>query len=117
MRHKKANRKLNRPSSQRRALLRNLVTSLFEHGRITTTHARARELKRVADKMVTLAKKGDLHSRRQALKVFYKKNVLADLFDSAQEKFGERNGGYTRILKVGYRQGDNASISLVELVD
>lgn len=117
MRHRKANRKLNRPSGQRRALLRNLATSLFEEGRIITTHARARELKRVADKVVTLAKRGDLHSRRQALKLLYKKEVLSGLFDSAQERFGVRRGGYTRILKIGHRKGDNASISMVELVD
>jgi large subunit ribosomal protein L17 len=117
MRHRKANRKLNRPSGQRRALLRNLATSLFENGRIITTHARARELKRMADKIVTLAKKGDLHSRRQALRVLYKKETMSDLFASAREKFGDRNGGYTRILKIGYRKGDNASISMVELVD
>lgn len=117
MRHRKAGVKLNRTSSHRNAMFRNMVTSLFQHGRIKTTDAKAKELRRWADHMVTLAKRGDLHARRQALAVMRDKKVVHALFESAQERFGESNGGYTRIVKIGIRKGDAAPLSLVELVE
>ncbi|MFC1896114.1 50S ribosomal protein L17 [Thermodesulfobacteriota bacterium] len=115
MRHLKAGIKLNRTSSHRNAMFRNMVTSLFDHGRVTTTEAKAKELRRWADRMVTLAKRGDLHARRQALAVMRNKNVVHKLFETAQERFGGSEGGYTRVTKLGFRAGDAAPMSLVEL--
>ena len=116
MRHRKAGLKLNRTSSHRNAMFRNMVTSLFKHDRIRTTDAKAKELRRWADKMVTLAKRGDLHARRQALSIMMEKNVVHKLFEEASDRFGSINGGYTRLVKLGTRPGDAASVTLVELV-
>ena len=115
MRHKKSGRQLNRNSSHRKAMFRNMVTSLFKYGRITTTDAKAKELRKLADSMVTLAKRGDLHALRQALSVIMEKDVVYKLFDEAQERFGEISGGYTRIIKSGRRTGDAAPMSVIEL--
>lgn len=116
MRHQKSGIKLNRTSSHRQAMFRNMVTSLFKYDRIRTTDAKAKELRRWADRMITLAKKGDLHSRRQVLAIMREKDVVHKLFEKAQERFGSINGGYTRIIKLGRRPGDAASISLIELI-
>lgn len=116
MRHQKAGRKLNRSPSHREAMLRNLVTSLFEHERIETTDAKAKELRPLAEKMISLSKKGDLHSRRQALAVIRKKEVTHKLFDVLSKEFQGREGGYLRIVKTGRRVGDGAPLSIVELV-
>jgi large subunit ribosomal protein L17 len=116
MRHLKAGRKLGRTSSHRLATLRNMVTSLLEHEKIQTTDAKAKELKRLADKMITLGKRGDLHARRQSLRIIRDKNVAKKLFDDIAPRFKDRNGGYTRIMKMRRRPGDNAPISIIELV-
>ena len=116
MRHQKAGKKLNRTGSHRDAMFRNMVTSLFIHGRVQTTDAKAKELRRWADQMITLAKRGDLHARRQALSVVRSKVVVHKLFEEASERFGQRAGGYTRVIKVGRRLGDSAPISIVEFV-
>ena len=97
-------------------MFRNMVTSLFEHGRIRTTDAKAKELRRWADRMITLAKRGDHHARRQALAVMRDKTVVHKLFEEVVDRFGDRAGGYTNVIKVGRRRGDAAPISLVELV-
>jgi len=115
MRHLKAGRKLGRTTSHRLATLRNMVTSLIEYERITTTDAKAKELRRLADKMITLGKRGDLHARRQAMKVIRLKSVGKKLFDEVAPRFEGRNGGYTRIIKCGRRRGDNAPLSIIEL--
>jgi large subunit ribosomal protein L17 len=117
MRHRKAGRKLGRSSSHRQALLRNMVTSLLDHERIQTTDAKAKELRRFTDRMITLGKRGDLHARRQALRVIRSKEVTAKLFDELADRYRERPGGYTRVMKLGQRQGDAAPMSLIELLD
>jgi len=117
MRHQKARRKLGRTSSHRQALLRNLVTSLLMHERIITTEAKARELRRIAEKMITLAKREDLHARRQAAKIIMDESVLKKLFDSLGARFAKRSGGYTRITKLSYRVGDGAPLAAIELLD
>jgi large subunit ribosomal protein L17 len=116
MRHKKFGRALGRSSSHRSAMFRNMVTSLFEHERIVTTHEKAKEVRPIAEKMITLAKRGDLHARRKALSFIRSKKVVAKLFEQIVEQFKERNGGYTRILQTGVRQGDAASMAIIELV-
>lgn len=116
MRHRKAGLKLNRTASHRNAMFRNMVTSLLKHDRIRTTGAKAKELRRWADHIVTLAKRGDLHARRQALAIVREKDVVHKLFENAAERFGEISGGYTRVVKLGRRPGDAAPVSLVELV-
>lgn len=116
MRHRKSGRKLGRTSAHRKAMLRNMVTSLFEHERIVTTVPKAKEARRVADKMITLAKRGDLHARRQAHAYIQSKDVVAKLFDEIQEQFVDRQGGYTRIIRTGVRQGDAAQMAILELV-
>jgi len=116
MRHRKAGLKLNRTSSHRDAMFRNMVTSLFKHQRIRTTDVKAKELRRWADNLITLAKRGDLHARRQALSIVREKEVVHKLFAEAAENYGDRPGGYTRIIKLGRRPGDAAPISLIELV-
>jgi len=116
MRHRKAGRKLGRTSSHLKATLRNLVTSLLEHEKIETTDAKAKELRKIADKMITLGKRGDLHARRQALSVIMTKKVVKKLFEEIAPRFQNRQGGYTRIMKVGRRLGDNAPLSIIELV-
>ncbi len=98
-------------------MFRNMVTSLLKHGRIQTTDAKAKELRRWADNMITLAKKGDLSARRRALAVIREKAVVHQLFAEAPARFSGRNGGYTRVIKIGFRPGDAAPISMVELVD
>ena len=109
-------RKLGRPSDQRRAMLRNLVTSFLEHGKITTTGTRAKETQSIAEKMISLGKRGDLHARRQALAYITKEDVVKKLFDEIAPKYNERNGGYTRIMKIGPRRGDAVELVVLELV-
>lgn len=116
MRHKKSGRKLGRNSSHREAMFRNMVTSLFEHERIVTTTEKAKELGPIAEKMITLAKRGDLHARRQAYSYIRSQEIVAKLFDEIGGMFADRNGGYTRIIKTGVRQGDAASMAIIELV-
>ena len=116
MRHRKATLKLNRTSSHRNAMFRNMVTSLFKHERIRTTDAKAKGLRRWADHLITLAKRGDLHARRQALSIVMEKDVVHKLFDEAADRFGGVSGGYTKIYKLGRRPGDAAALSMVELV-
>lgn len=111
-----AYRKLGMKSDHRRAMLRNMVTSFLKEERIETTEPRAKELKRVAEKIITLGKKGDLHSRRQALAYLREEDVVTKLFKEIAPRYAERQGGYTRIIKKGYRRGDAAEIVLVELV-
>ena len=117
MRHRKIGKKLNRTSAHRKALMRNMVTSLLDHERIETTDAKAKALRGVADRMITLGKRGDLHARRQAMSVIRSKEVTAKLFDELAERFRDRPGGYTRVIKVGNRVGDAAPISIIELVE
>lgn len=117
MRHNKSGRRLGRNSSNRKAMLRNMVTSLIDHERITTTDARAKEVRKIAEKMITLGKRGDLHARRQALSVIFEKKVVAKLFDRLAPRFQDRPGGYTRIIKIGNRSGDNAPVSIIEFVE
>lgn len=117
MRHQKAGRRLGKNSSHRKALFRNMVTSLLDHERIRTTDAKAKELRGIADRMITLGKRGDLHARRQALAVIRNKEVTAKLFDELADRYRERPGGYTRVIKIGQRAGDAAPQSIVELVD
>ncbi|HIW39383.1 MAG TPA: 50S ribosomal protein L17 [Candidatus Eubacterium pullicola] len=109
-------RKLGRPSAHRKAMLRNLVTDLFREERISTTAHRAKEARKEAEKMITLAKRGDLHARRQVLAYVYDEDVVTKLFDDIAPRYAERNGGYTRILKLGPRQGDCAEVVFLELV-
>ncbi len=116
MRHRKRSRRLVGKWEHRRALIRNLLNSLFVHERITTTLAKAKELRRAADKMITLAKRGDLHARRRALAVLQNKELVRKLFAEAKERFGDRQGGYTRIVRIGPRRGDAAMMAIVELV-
>ena len=117
MRHRKAGRRLGRNSSHQQAMMRNMVTSLFEHERIVTTTPKAKELRKLADKMITLAKRGDLHARRQALSVIRDKKVVDKLFTKLKEEYMGRNGGYTRIIRTGNRSGDAASMAIIELVN
>ena len=108
-------RKLGRNTAHRKAMLRNLVTDLLREGRISTTDTRAKEAGRIAEKMITLAKRGDLHARRQVLSFVYD-TVVTKLFEEIAPKYAERNGGYTRILKLGPRRGDCAEVVFLELV-
>ena len=116
MRHRKTGVKLNRTPSHRKAMFRNLVTSLLKHDRIRTTDAKAKELRSWADHIITLAKRGDLHARRQALAIVMEKEVVHKIFEQAGERFGSISGGYTRVIKLGRRPGDAAPVSMVELV-
>ncbi len=117
MRHLVAHRKLRRNQGHRKALLRNLVLSLIERERIITTVAKAKEARSLAEKMITLGKKGTLHHRRLALKFLNKKDQTKKLFDELAPRFSERNGGYTRIIKLGPRKGDGAEMAILEFVD
>lgn len=117
MRHAKAGRRLGRTTSHRIAMFRNMVTSFLQHEKITTTDAKAKELRPIAEKMITLGKKGDLHAVRQAAAYIRDKKVVTKLFETIGPRFKERNGGYTRIIKLGIRPGDNADISILELVE
>lgn len=116
MRHNKTGRRLGRNGAHREAMLRNMVTSLFEHERIVTTREKAKELRPIAEKMITLAKRGDLHARRQALSYIRSKDVVHKLFSDIKDQFAERKGGYTRILQTGVRRGDAAPMAIIELV-
>ncbi|MCL6638785.1 MAG: 50S ribosomal protein L17 [Firmicutes bacterium] len=109
-------RRLGLTTGHRKAMLRNLVTSLFRDERINTTEARAKEVKSIAEKLVTTAKKGDLAARRQALAYIYEEDVVRKLFDKIAPKYTDKPGGYTRIIKVGYRRGDAAEMVILELV-
>ncbi|GAA0734241.1 50S ribosomal protein L17 [Clostridium oceanicum] len=109
-------RKLGRPSDQRRAMLRSLVTNFLKHGRMETTEARAKETRSIAEKMITLGKKGDLHSRRQVLSYVTEEAVVQKLFSEVAPKYEGRNGGYTRMYKAGPRRGDGAEVVILELV-
>jgi large subunit ribosomal protein L17 len=117
MRHLKQGRKLGRTTAHRKALLRNLATALLEHERIITTEPKAKELRRVADRLVTLGKRGNLHARRQALQVVRSNAVVQKLFNEIAPRFAGRQGGYTRLLRLGYRPGDAAAMAVIELVD
>ena len=117
MRHKKAGVKLGRTSAHRNAMFRNMVTSLFKNEKVKTTDVKAKELRRWADKMITLAKRGDLHARRQALAIIMEKGVVHKLFEEAPARFGGKNGGYTRVTKVGFRAGDAAPMAVVEFTE
>ena len=116
MRHQKTGRKLGRNSSHRKAMYRNMVTSLFKYGQLETTDAKAKELKPIAEKLITLAKKGDLHSRRLALSYMNEKSITHKLFDDIKNGYLNRQGGYLRVLKNGFRRGDGASVSIVQLL-
>ena len=110
------NRKLGRDSSARKALLKSILTSFFKYGRIETTAAKAKEIRSLADKLITLAKRGDLSARRMAIARLADEAVVRKLFDEIAGKYAERNGGYTRILKMGPRRGDAAPMVIIELV-
>ena len=110
-------RKLGMPTDQRRALLRNQVTSFLENGKMTTTVTRAKETRSMAEKMITLGKKGTLAARRQALAYITKEDVVTKLFSEIAPKYADRNGGYTRIYQLGERRGDGAQMAILELVD
>ena len=108
--------KLGRTTSHRKAMLRTMVTSLLKYEKIQTTDMKAKELKKVADKMITLGKRGDLHARRQAASYVRERDVVGKLFGEMSERYKDRAGGYTRIVKSGYRAGDNAPMSIIEFV-
>ena len=116
MRHRKSGRQLSRNSSHRWALMRNLITALLREEKIQTTDPKAKELRRWADRVITLGKAGSLHARRQVLGIVQDKAVVRKLFDTIAPRFKERPGGYTRIIKIGWRRGDAAQMSLIELV-
>uniref|UniRef100_A0A453M7K9 Large ribosomal subunit protein bL17c n=1 Tax=Aegilops tauschii subsp. strangulata TaxID=200361 RepID=A0A453M7K9_AEGTS len=116
MRHGKRIPRLNRPADQRKALLRGLTTQLLKHGRIKTTKPRAKAMRKWVDKMITMAKDGSLHKRRQALGYIYEKHIVHALFAEVPDRYGERNGGYTRIIPTFPRRGDNAPMAYIELV-
>lgn len=117
MRHGIAHRKLNRTSEHRKAMFANMAASLIEHEQIVTTLPKAKELKPIMDKLVTLAKKGDLAARRQAISKIRDKEAVRKLFEVMGERYADRSGGYTRVLKAGFRHGDNAPMAVIELVD
>ena len=116
MRHGKSGKKLGRTSSHRIAMLRNMVTSFLKHEKVKTTDVKAKELKKVAEKMVTLGKRGDLHARRQAAAFVRDKEIVAKLFEELSARYRDWNGGYTRIVKMGFRVGDNAPMSTIEFI-
>ena len=117
MRHRKRGRQLGRNTKHRLALFRNLATSLMEHERIETTEAKAKELRGITDKLITLAKQGTLHARRGALRVLRTKETVSKLFDDVAKRFPDRHGGYTRIIKTRQRPGDAAKLVAIELVE
>lgn len=117
MRHRKNGRKLNRTSAHRKAMFANMATSLILHERITTTVPKAKELRTVIEPLITLAKRGDLHARRLAARTIRQDDALHKLFSELAERFAERPGGYTRVVKIGNRRGDNAPIAFIEFVD
>lgn len=117
MRHGIAHRKLNRTASHRKAMFANMAASLIEHEQIVTTLPKAKEMKPFMDKLITLAKRGDLHARRQAISKVRDEAAVQKLFEVFGERYKDRNGGYTRVLKAGFRHGDNAPRAVIELVD
>ncbi len=117
MRHRKSGKTLGRNTSHRKAMMRNMVTSFFDLEKITTTDARAKELRKMAEKLITMARRGDLHSRRLVLQVVRDNKTVAKLFDVIAPRYTDRPGGYTRIIKLGHRAGDNAALSMIELVE
>jgi large subunit ribosomal protein L17 len=117
MRHHRSGRKLGRDASHRKALYSNLAGSLIEHGRIRTTEAKAKSVKPIAEQMITLGRRGDIHARRQALAYLRSQDVVYKLFSEVAPRFADRPGGYTRIVKIGPRQGDAADMVYLELVD
>ncbi len=117
MRHRVAKKKLNRNKAHRKAMIRNLITELFRHERIQTTEARAKAIRPYAEKLITLAKRGDVHARRQVLKWVNDKDVVDHLFHAIAPSFENRHGGYTRVIKLGRRQGDAAPVAIIELVE
>ncbi|MDA2939299.1 50S ribosomal protein L17 [Acidobacteria bacterium AH-259-A15] len=117
MRHRWSGRKLGRTSSHRMAMLRNMVTEFLDKERIITTVPKAKELRPFAEKIITLGKRETLHARRQALALVRKKSVVYKLFDTLAPRYADRNGGYTRIIRLGFRKGDNAEMALIELVE
>jgi len=117
MRHRKGPRKLNRTSSHRKAMFANMATALVKHEQIVTTLPKAKELRSVVDKLITLGKRGDLHARRQALTTIKDRALVEKLFSTLAERYAERPGGYTRVLKAGFRYGDSAPMAIIELVD
>ncbi len=116
MRHRKAGRNLSRETSHRQAMLRNMVTSLFRHEQLETTDAKAKELRPLAEKMITLAKRGDLHARRQVLASLKDNTVTHRLFEEVKDRYLDRQGGYVRIVKKESRKGDGAPVSIVQLL-
>ena len=116
MHNSRGYRKLGRTTPHRMAMLRNLVTSVLEHERVTTTDARAKEVRPIAEKVITYGKRGGLHARRQALKIVRSKTVVRKVFDTVAKRFANRPGGYTRIIKLGTRKGDGAPLSIIELL-
>ena len=117
MRHNKRGRKLSRKTAHRKALMSNLAVALITHKKIKTTDAKAKELRTYVEPLITFAKRGDLHARRQVLKKIRHKNVVRELFDNIAPSFSNRNGGYTRITKLGFRDNDCAPVSIIEFVD
>jgi large subunit ribosomal protein L17 len=117
MRHGIAHRKLNRTASHRKAMFANMSAALIKHEQITTTLPKAKELRPIVEKLVTLAKKGDLHARRQAISRIRDKDMVSKLFETLGPRYQDRHGGYIRIMKAGYRHGDNAPIAVIEFVD
>ena len=117
MRHGKSGRKLNRTASHRKAMFANMAASLIKHEQIVTTLPKAKEMKPIIDKLITLGKRGDLHARRQAISQIRDTAMVAKLFDTLGERYKDRSGGYSRVLKAGFRYGDNAPMAVIELVD
>ena len=117
MRHGKAHRKLNRTSSHRKAMFANMAAALIKHEQIQTTLPKAKELRPIVDKLITLAKRGDLHARRQAISKIRDEGMVKKLFDVLGERYKDRMGGYSRVMRAGFRYGDNAPIAIIELVD
>src|SRR5690606_480312 len=117
MRHRKSGRKLNRTSAHRKAMFANMAASLIKHQQIQTTLPKAKELRPIVEKLITLGKRGDLHARRQALSELHEKSAVDKLFTTLSERYAERNGGYTRVLKAGFRTGDAAPMGVIEFVD
>jgi large subunit ribosomal protein L17 len=116
MRHRHKGRQLGRTMAHRRAMLRNMATSLFKHDRVVTTHTKAKELRPFAERLITLARRGDLHARRQVQRHIRDRNVAGKLFQEIGPRFAARPGGYTRILRVGHRPGDGAELARIELL-
>ena len=117
MRHGKSGRKLNRTASHRKAMFANMAASLITHEQIVTTLPKAKDLKPIADKLITLGKRGDLHARRQAISQIRDVKAVSKLFEVLGPRYQDRQGGYTRVLKAGFRHGDNAAVAVIELVD